>query len=50
VITGIEIQETDGAETRFTFTDQQPNAAIPPAIFRFTPPAGVPIVDAMPPV
>jgi outer membrane lipoprotein carrier protein len=50
VITGIEIQETDGAETRFTFADEQPNAAVPPAIFRFTPPAGVPVIDAMPPV
>ena len=50
VITAIEIQETDGAETRFTFTDEQPNLPIPPATFRFTPPAGVPVVDAMPPV
>jgi outer membrane lipoprotein carrier protein len=50
VITAIEIQETDGAETRFTFTDEQPNAPIPPATFRFTPPDGVPVVDAMPPV
>jgi outer membrane lipoprotein carrier protein len=50
VITAIEIQETDGAETRFTFTDEQPNASIPPAIFHFAPPAGVPVVDALPPV
>jgi outer membrane lipoprotein carrier protein len=49
-ITAIEIQETDGAETRFSFTDEQPNAPISPATFRFTPPAGVPVVDAMPPV
>jgi len=50
VITAIEIQETDGALTRFTFTGEQPNAPIPPATFKFTPPAGVPVVDAMDPV
>jgi outer membrane lipoprotein carrier protein len=50
VITAMEIQETDGAETRFTFTDEQANAPISPATFRFTPPPGVPVVDTMPPV
>ncbi|MBS1803328.1 MAG: outer membrane lipoprotein chaperone LolA [Acidobacteria bacterium] len=50
VILGIEIQETDGAITRFAFSGEQPNAAIPPNTFRFTPPAGVPIVNAMGPV
>lgn len=50
VITGIEIEETDGALTRFTFTSQQPDAPISPATFRFTPPAGVPVVSALPPV
>jgi outer membrane lipoprotein carrier protein len=49
-ITAIEIEETDGALTRFTFTGEEPNAAIPESTFRFTPPAGVPVVDAMPPV
>jgi outer membrane lipoprotein carrier protein len=49
-ITAIEIEETDGALTRFTFTREEPNAAIPESTFRFTPPAGVPVVDAMPPV
>jgi outer membrane lipoprotein carrier protein len=49
-ITGIEIEETDGALTRFTFTAEQPNANIPATTFRFTPPAGIPVVDAMPPV
>ncbi len=49
-INGIEVDEADGAVTRFTFTDEQPNAAIPAETFRFTPPAGVPVVDAMPPV
>jgi outer membrane lipoprotein carrier protein len=49
-ITGIEIEETDGALTRFTFTSQQPNAPIAAGAFRFTPPQGVPVVDALPPV
>ena len=49
-ITAIQILETDGAETRFTFTGEQPNAPIPPANFRFTPPPGVPVVDALAPI
>jgi outer membrane lipoprotein carrier protein len=50
VITGIEVDETDGAVTRFTFTAEQPDAPIPPDTFHFVPPPGVPIVDAPPPV
>jgi outer membrane lipoprotein carrier protein len=49
-IVAIEIDETDGAVTRFTFTAQQPDAAVPPETFRFTPPQGVPVVDSPPPV
>ena len=49
-ITAIEIEEADGALTRFTFTSEQPDAAISPQTFRFTPPPGVPVVDALPPV
>ena len=49
-ITGIEIEEVDGALTRFTFTAEQPNAAVPADVFRFTPPSGVPVVNALPPV
>ncbi|HEY1159486.1 MAG TPA: outer membrane lipoprotein carrier protein LolA [Terracidiphilus sp.] len=49
-ITGIEIEETDGALTRFTFTGEVPNAPVPAGEFHFTPPRGVPVVDAMPPV
>ena len=49
-ITHLEIEETDGALTRFTFSNEQPNAAIPESTFHFTPPAGVPVVDALPPV
>jgi outer membrane lipoprotein carrier protein len=49
-ITAIEIEETDGALTHFTFAGEQPNAPVPAETFRFTPPAGVPVVDALPPV
>jgi outer membrane lipoprotein carrier protein len=49
-ITGIEIEETDGAITRFTFTGEVLNPPIPAEQFRFTPPPGVPVVDAAPPV
>ena len=49
-ITGVEIEEIDGALTRFTFSGEEPNAPIPGDAFVFTPRAGVPVVDAMPPV
>jgi len=49
-ITGIEIEETDGAITRFAFSGEKANAPMPPNAFRFTPPAGVPVVDSAPPV
>jgi outer membrane lipoprotein carrier protein len=48
-ITSIDIEETGGALTHFTFSSEQPNAPIPPATFQFTPPQGVPVVDALPP-
>ena len=41
-ISTLEIQEIDGAITRFTFTGEQPDATIPAETFHFTPPAGVP--------
>ena len=49
VISAIEIQETDSAVTHFTFTGEQPNAAVPAAEFHFTPPQGVPVIDGMAP-
>jgi outer membrane lipoprotein carrier protein len=49
-ITVIEIEEADGALTRFSFTGEVPNAPIPAEMFQFTPPAGVPVVDTLPPV
>ncbi len=50
IITGIEVEEADGALTRFTFSNEEPNAAVSPGAFHFTPPAGVPVVNALPPV
>jgi len=49
-ISGIDMEEVDGALTRFTFTGEQPNAPVSADIFHFTPPPGVPVVDALPPV
>jgi outer membrane lipoprotein carrier protein len=50
VITGIEIEEGDGAITRFVLTGEQANVSIAPGTFHFTAPAGIPVVDAPPPV
>jgi outer membrane lipoprotein carrier protein len=49
-ITGIEIEESDGAITRFTFGSEQTNVSFPDGTFHFTPPTGIPVVDALPPV
>lgn len=49
-IKGIEIDGTDGAVTRFTFADEQPNAPIAASKFHFAPPAGVPVVDSLAPI
>jgi outer membrane lipoprotein carrier protein len=49
-ITGIEIEEADGALTRFAFSSEQTNVPVPAETFHFTPPLGVPVVDATPPV
>jgi outer membrane lipoprotein carrier protein len=49
-IIAIEMEETDGALTRFTFTGEAPNVPIPAGAFHFAPPPGLPVVDALPPV
>jgi len=49
-ITAIEIEEIDGALTRFTFSGEEPNAPLPLSVFRLTLPAGVPVVNGLPPV
>ena len=49
-ITKIEVVETSGATTSFSFTAEQPDAPIADSAFHFTPPPGIPVVDAAPPV
>ena len=49
-ILGIEVLEVDGSLTKFTFSDERENAPMAPDAFRFKAPAGVPVVDGMPPV
>lgn len=49
VINTIEAEETNGALTHFTFTGEQANVPVPSSSFHFTPPQGVPVVDALPP-
>jgi outer membrane lipoprotein carrier protein len=49
-IVSIEIDEEDGAVTRFRFADEEADVPIPESTFHFTPPAGVSVVDALPPV
>lgn len=49
-IVGMEMEEVDGARTQFSFTHEQPNVPLPADTFRFTPPAGVPVVNGLPPV
>ena len=49
-IADIEIEEVDGALTSFAFTAEIPNAQAPAGAFHFTPPPGVQVIDALPPV
>ncbi len=50
VIHSMSITETDGAQTAFTFKDSVADAPAPDAEFVFHPPAGIPVVDGLPPV
>jgi outer membrane lipoprotein carrier protein len=50
VIHSMSITEIDGAQTAFTFKDSQANAPAPDSDFVFHPPAGIPVVDGLPPV
>jgi outer membrane lipoprotein carrier protein len=50
IIHSMNITETDGAQTSFTFKDSQANPPAPDAEFVFHPPPGVPVVDGLPPV
>jgi len=44
------LEETDGANTVFTFTDMEENVSLKASDFTFTPPPGVPVIDALPPI
>jgi outer membrane lipoprotein carrier protein len=50
VIHSMSITEIDGAQTAFTFKDSQANAPAPNSDFVFHPPAGIPVVDGLPPI
>ena len=49
-IEAMKLEETDGATTEFTFTNQQENVPTNPADFVFQVPQGVPVVDAQSPL
>lgn len=49
-ILALDAEENDGSTTHIGLSSEQPNVALPESTFHFTPPAGVPVVDALPPV
>ena len=49
-IHSMRIVQADGAETSFTFTNLHENVPTPDADFTFTPPPGVTIINAAPPI
>jgi outer membrane lipoprotein carrier protein len=49
-IQSMKIEETTGAVTAFTFSDQQENLPLPASDFTFTPPPGIPVINAPPPI
>ena len=49
-IQNLKLEEIDGSTTEFHFTAMQENPPTTPADFTFTPPAGVPVVDGLPPI
>ncbi len=50
IIQGIRLEETDGSVTEFTFTGIHENVPTTDRDFSFLAPAGVDIVDGMPPI
>jgi outer membrane lipoprotein carrier protein len=49
-ITGMKVEEEDGATTEFRFTDLHENVPVKDEDFTFTPPPGVAVVNALPPI
>ncbi len=48
-ITAIVIREQDESTTRFSLSSEEDNLTLAPETFRFSPPPGVPVSDALPP-
>jgi outer membrane lipoprotein carrier protein len=46
----LKLEETDGASTEFTFSNLEEDIPLPATDFIFTPPTGIPIVSAQPPI
>ena len=46
----MKLEELDGATTEFTFTQVEENVVTRDSDFTFTPPKGVSVVDALPPI
>jgi outer membrane lipoprotein carrier protein len=49
IITGLRIEEIDGTVTQFAFREMKENVPASDADFHFTAPAGVSVVDGLPP-
>jgi outer membrane lipoprotein carrier protein len=49
-IHAMTLEELDGSRTSFAFRDEQANPVLAADTFRFTPPAGVQVVEGTPPV
>ncbi len=50
VIERMKLEEADGATTEFTFSAIEEDIPLPPSEFIFTPPPGIPVVTAQPPI
>ncbi len=46
----MRLEEVDGAVTEFRFSQMQEDVPVSDADFRFTPPAGVTVVQGLPPI
>ena len=49
-IQAMRLEEVDGAVTEFTFTAMQENVPVKDSDFLFTPPAGVTVINGLPPI
>jgi outer membrane lipoprotein carrier protein len=49
-ITGMKLEEVDGATTTFTFSDQREDVPAPDSVFLFSPPPGVAVVNGTAPI